>query len=125
MFGKITQIVSGGLRNERDLASELSNLQEKYLVLDQRYEIVREMLAKAKQVEGVAEENERLKAAILALERFLAVKNGQAMESIRLQQEELSKKRDLIEQKEQELKEKEAELEVRSRCLDIIEAGNK
>jgi small-conductance mechanosensitive channel len=125
MFGKLQQMVGVRSQNEKELIAELNDMQEKYNALKVSHETTLQMLEKAKKSDNsILEAYERLKKQFADLTMLVAVKKNQDFESIKQQQEEVSKQKDMLKSKEKELESLKTELDFRSKCLGIFEAGN-
>ena len=125
MFNKFTQKL-GFTQNDRDLTSELSDMQERYAALKQSHDIALQMLNKAKGSDNsISEAYERLKKQFNDLSLYLSLKRSGDIDKLRLQQEELSKRKDVLDAREFELNDREKQMEVRSKCIEIYEAGKR
>lgn len=125
MFNKFTQKL-GFTQNDRDLTSELNDMQERYAALKQSHDLSLKMLAKSKDSDNsILESYERLKKQFEELSIYVNVKRGMDKELLRLQQEELSKKKDALDSREKELDGKEKDIEFRAKCVKLYEDGKR
>lgn len=119
MFGKLSQKFLP--QNDKELSSELSDMQERYNSLKQSHELTLQMLGKAKQSDNsLSEAYQRLQKQFQDLTVYIKVKKAEENDKLLAEHQEIAKQKDFLNNKQQEIEAKENLLSLRTNYLEIF-----
>ena len=125
MFGKLSQKF-GLSQHDKDLTSELNDMQERYNALKITHDATLQMISKSKESDNsILEAYERLKKQFAELTLYISIKKADNAMKLKEQQEELSKRKDVLDAREAQICIREKELLLRSKCIDMMESGKR
>ena len=101
-------------------------MQERYNALKITHDATLQMISKSKESDNsILEAYERLKKQFAELTLYISIKKADNAMKLKEQQEELSKRKDVLDAREAQICIREKELLLRSKCIDMMESGKR
>jgi uncharacterized protein (DUF3084 family) len=123
MLGKFSKKL-GLSQSDKELASELNDMQERYSALKQSHDLALQMLSKSKETDNsLSEAYKRLQNQFKDLSLYVAIKRSEDFDKLKSQQDQISKQKDALDAKELELSSREKQLALRAKYLEMFESG--